>query len=181
MESERVDRPDVVDILDRLAVALERIFFILSLLARIKVLDADTAFDRTDGIPCNQDGTSTLDTRGGTLNQPTLPVRHTRQTPRHKLETTFPRLRRLAHLADIINMEQPARHGHHERVVDEVHAVHTLWERMRRHLGRRHARIPEAQRLVPGASDEHIYARGASCERHDGGNKSGTNPLCSRA
>ena len=87
-----------------------------------------------------------------------LPVCHTRQTPRHKLQTTFPRLRRLAHLTDIVNVEQSTRHGHHERVVDEVHAIHTLGEGVRRHLGHFCTRIPETQRLVPGAGDEGICA-----------------------
>ena len=57
MESECVDWPDVVGIVDRLAVALECIFFVLGFLARIKVLDANTTFDRANGIPYNEDET----------------------------------------------------------------------------------------------------------------------------
>lgn len=45
MESECVDWPDVVDIVDRLPVAFECILFVLGFLTRIKVLDANPTFD----------------------------------------------------------------------------------------------------------------------------------------
>jgi hypothetical protein len=44
MESECVDRPDVVGVIYRLAVTLERVLFLLDGRRRVKVLYGDAAF-----------------------------------------------------------------------------------------------------------------------------------------
>ena len=45
MESKRVNRPHVVHIINRLSVALERIFLVLDLWTWVKVFHTDPAFD----------------------------------------------------------------------------------------------------------------------------------------
>jgi hypothetical protein len=45
MEGERVDGPDVVDVVDGLAVAFECVFFFLGGGGRVEVFDGDAAFD----------------------------------------------------------------------------------------------------------------------------------------
>ena len=60
----------------------------------------------------------------------TLPVYHTRQTPRHELQTALPLLRRRVHLPDIVYVENPAGHGDHQRIPRQIHMVHALREIM---------------------------------------------------
>jgi len=56
--------------------------------------------------------------------QRTLTIRHTRQRARHVLQTALPLLCRDVHLANIIYMEQPARHGDDQGVIDVVDRVY---------------------------------------------------------
>ncbi len=52
MEGEGVDGPDVVDVVDGLAVALEGVFFVLDGGRGVKVFDGDAAFDRGACVAC---------------------------------------------------------------------------------------------------------------------------------
>lgn len=46
----------------------------------------------------------------------TVAIRHTRQTPRHELQTAFAFIYRLVHLPQVINVEQPACLSHDDHV-----------------------------------------------------------------
>ena len=50
MESKCVNRPHMIHIINRLSVALERIFLVLDLWTWVKIFYTDPAFDRADRI-----------------------------------------------------------------------------------------------------------------------------------
>lgn len=50
VECERVDRPDVIDVVDSLAVALERVLLLLHFGAGVEVFDGDTSFHGCRGV-----------------------------------------------------------------------------------------------------------------------------------
>ena len=53
VEGKRIDGPDVVDVVDGLAVAFEGVFFFLRGRRRVEVFDGDAAFDRGGCVSWN--------------------------------------------------------------------------------------------------------------------------------
>lgn len=51
VEGERIDRPNVVDVVDRLAVALERVLFFLDGRRGVEVLNGNAALDGGRRVP----------------------------------------------------------------------------------------------------------------------------------
>ena len=88
-----------------------------------------------------------------------MTISHTRQRPRHKLQTALPRVlrpRARTHLPQIVDVEQPGGHRDDEHVPARVHVVHTLGERERRLLWGGRARVPGAEGAVRGAGEEGV-------------------------
>ena len=85
-----------------------------------------------------------------------MAVGHARQRPRHELETALPLLLRHVHLADVVDVEQPARHRNDQQIIRQVHAVDALWDGVRGLLGRRRPGVPESDRAIPRARNQRL-------------------------
>ena len=53
VEGKGVDGPDVINVVNRLAMALERVFLVLDLGAWVEIFNRNPAFDRRSCVSCN--------------------------------------------------------------------------------------------------------------------------------
>ena len=92
----------------------------------------------------------------------TLLIGHAGERAGEEFEGALARLLGLVHLADIEDMEQPAREGNDESVADSIHKVDAFWERVRRLLLRAGGTgVPETDRAIPGPCNDGV------CEERD--------------
>jgi len=96
----------------------------------------------------------------------TLAIGHAGERAGEEFEGALARLLGRVHLADVENMEQPAREGDDEAVADSIHGVDAFWERMRGLLLRGGGTgVPETDRAIPGPSNDGVYKEGGEGEK----------------
>ena len=144
MKSEGVHGPDVIDLIDRLAVGFESVFLGLGGRGRVKVFDCYATFCRCCCIAYRKEVLVDDDDKGkrrranekgwergalappGGISSLTLAIHHTRQTSRHKLQTTFSLLSWRVHLPDVVYVKQPRSHRYDKSIACEVCLVYSF-------------------------------------------------------
>lgn len=132
MERQRINRIHDVHTPLHLPMAFKRIFPLLALIARIEEFDRDSSLDAAASV--------------------TLSIRHAADGPCHKFERALATLPRLAHVADVVEVDRAGGHGDNKSVIDGGSREYfvRLWVFGGLSGG---AWVEEADSMVPGTGD----------------------------